>query len=331
MRIREFTAPTMQDALKLIKTELGKDAVILSTRKVKGMHGEPTLHITAAVEASEAPPAPAASFSAQPVSAALPVAPNLKETLAAHGVQSDTINRILKAAEALGETGFSAADTLEMVLGKSIQFTVPATALKKGQAHVFVGPTGAGKTTTIAKLALQLKKQGHSVGLVSLDHQKIGGFEPLDIIADVLADQAHLVRGKDDLKAAAQSLGKRNFILIDTPGMGAYDKPRIAALKKQLEALGLATTTHLVLPATHNMQELPAYPMAFAPLNPQHIIFTKMDETALWGNIVNTSTAGGLQVCHVADSPEIDSPFLNLDAKLLAAQLATPPTYLWEN
>lgn len=319
----------MKDALRIIKNDLGDNAVILSTKKVESVAGHTTLEITAAIDEKapvfEAPEAPTSSEKP------LPPPSSLSEALSRHGVAAELVDKMVNAADALADTGFNHTDTLEMVLGKLLTLSSERDAMPKGSAHVFIGPTGAGKTTTITKLAVEKRTGGASVGLISLDSHKIGGFAPLDVLADILEDQAHLIRETDDLKTAAKKLGKRNYVFIDTPGLNPYDKNAISDLKQRLNDLNLNPKVHLVLPIPYNALELPRLPVAYAAFQPHSIIFTKMDETVHLGGMINVAVTSGLPVCYATDDPTPLTSPIPLDATTLARKLATTPRLPWEN
>ena len=326
MRLKQFTAPTMSEALEKVRAALGSEAVILTRRKVKGQ-----VQITAAVEEES-------DVSLQPSQKKRVSAPKTQKTdrwqlddfLAAHGVEPKAIERLSKAVTALVENDFSPTEALDMVLGKRVTFISPAEMLIRGKAHVFVGPTGAGKTTLISKLAHHYKNSGDAIGLLSLDDEKIGGFEPLNIVAEILGEQAHLITEKDDLKKAAKHLGKRHFLLVDTPGVSPYQPEAIMALKNRIDGLGLDPVVHLVLPASFNAEELPALPVAYHPFQATRATFTKLDETARMGGILNTILESGLQVCYVTNQPQVHHMPTVLDAASLAQALLTSPPSLLE-
>lgn len=322
MHLKTFTADNMASALKLVEKALGKNAIIIGQQNLDGGKVE----VTAAVD-SEARTATAPSAQPQLQSADVQ---QLHDILTAHGVTSEIIGRIEKAAAGLADSGFSAADTLHMVLGKMLHWQPPVQALPAG-VHVLVGPTGAGKTTSIARMAVALKKAGNSVGLISLDNTKLGGFEPLAILADVLGDQAQLVANEAEFAEAMQALGARDYIFIDTPGLSAYDATGIQALAKRLQALGVNNMhVHLTLPVTYHAEDLRLLPTAFHVLGPKQIIFTKLDETRRWGGLVNVAVQSGFGVCYASDSTNPARGVIELSAATLANRLQTPPTYPWE-
>src|SRR5690606_9940340 len=114
--------------------------------------------------------------------------------------------------------GFNEEDGLEMVLSKLIPFRQSIDVLPKGHVLMLVGPTGAGKTTTLAKLAVRQRMAGHTVGLITLDTYKIGGIEQLGIYADALKESLHVAKTPEELDAALQACANVDHIFIDTAG-----------------------------------------------------------------------------------------------------------------
>ncbi len=338
MRIKTITAENMADALRIIRDQLGPEALILGTRKVKNGQGQATLEITAAVTDEPEAPIPTPPALAAVLADAKPATPppslpavlpapavNLAQTLAAHGLPPEFAERLLTALPALRQAGFSEPEGLDMLLTKLLPLKSLADLLPKGRIHVFVGPTGAGKTTLISKLAVQARQTGTSVGLMSLDDQKIAGFEPLAVTAEALGEQAFLISRPEDLATAAQSLGPRQWVVIDTPGFSPYNGPGMLALKKRLTALGLPFTVHLVVPANLHGAAMALLPLAFQPLAPQSLMFTRLDETAHLGPLVATLSAHSLPGGLATDTPLISQPAMPLTGRWLAEALAIPP------
>lgn len=343
MRIRTLTAPKMADALTIIRQELGPEALILSTRKVLNAQGEQTLEITAAVNEPE----PASQHITS--MADLPHVPNsilnspdtrhqntktpdssLPATLRLHGVNEALITKLTAALPGLQAAGFAAPEALEMLLSKLATFTPAPEALKPGQAHLFIGPPGAGKTTLISKLAVQTHQNGRTVGILSLDDQKLAGFEPLAITAESLGDTAHLLTGPASLKTAAQTMGPRHLLLIDTPALNPYQPQAFTQLKQRLESLGVPTICHLVIPADLNADDMALLPVATHRFNPVSIVVTKLDCTTRYGALLNTAVASGLPLGLASHSGTVTTAPLNLTPSWLGQALGTLPRQPWE-
>lgn len=340
MRIRTLTAPKMADALTIIRQELGPEALILSTRKVMGANGEQTLEITAAVNEPEPQSQPVADLPAYTRTGNATPHPqpppqqatgsDLPSILRQHGVSDGLVTKLTAALPGLQTAGFSAPEALEMLLSKLAMFTPVADVLKPGQAHLFIGPPGSGKTTLVSKLAVQTHQNGRSVGILSLDDQKLAGFEPLAITAETLGDTAHLLTGPSSLKIAAQTLGPRHLLLIDTPALNPYQPQAFTLLKQRLESLGLPTICHLVIPADLNAEDMALLPVATHRFSPVSIVVTKLDCTTRYGAILNTAAASGLPLGLASHSGNVATPPLGLTPQWLGQALGTLPRQPWE-
>ncbi len=335
MRIKTLTAPKMADALTIIRQELGPEALILSTRKVTNAQGEQTLEITAAVNEPEpasqpVEPIPASILSSKPVHTSATPHAGLETILRHHGVNDALIAKLTAALPGLQSAGFSATEALDMLLSKMVRF-VPATeALTPGKAHIFLGPPGAGKTTLVAKLAVQMHQSGRKTGILSLDDQKLAGFEPLAITAETLDDEAYLLTGTSNLQAAAQGMGKRHALLIDTPALNPYQPQAFTNLKNRLESLGLPVVAHLVIPADMNADDMGLLPVATHRFNLQSLVVTKLDCTTRYGALLNTAVAAGLPLGLSSHNGNIAAAPLNLTPQWLAQSLGTLPRQPWE-
>jgi flagellar biosynthesis protein FlhF len=332
MRIKTITADKMTDALRMIREQLGPEALILNTRKVK-LNGQDTLEITAAVNDEDIPPAPVTKHPAAPVAAQATVGtfPNLlSSTLAAHQLPTSMAETLQTALPGLKAAGFTEAEALAMLLSKQLNMQSPTEALPMGGVHVFIGPHGAGKTTLVAKLALQAQQQGRSFGILSLDDQKIGGFEPLAIAAEIFGDHAYLITSAHDLRAAATKLGPRQALLLDTAGLNPFAPQGVKQLRQKLAELDLPTHVHLVLPANLNAADMAAMPVACHGLNPSSLIFTKMDCTTRYGALVATAHGSGLPLGLATHAADLATPPLHLSAEWLAEALLQLPQQPWE-
>ncbi len=343
MRIKTLTAPKMADALAIIRQELGPEALILSTRKVTNAAGEQTLEITAAVNEPEPP-----SRAVEPLTTPLPATvlptprkamagaasagqvPSLPEVLHQHGLPEHLIAKLATALPGLQSAGFSQAEALEMLLSKLVSFRGPTETLKPGHAHIFLGPPGAGKTTLIAKLAVQLHQGGRNAGLISLDDHKLGGFEALAITAETLGDTAHLISGAHTIKAAMHALGPRPVLLIDTPALTPYQPQAFAALKQRLDNLGIPAQAHLVIPADLNADDMAVLPIAAHRFNLQSLVATRLDCTTRYGALLGTAAAANLPLGLASHNGNVAAAPLTLTPQWLAQSLATLPRQPWE-
>jgi len=140
-----------------------------------------------------------------------------------------------------------------------------------------VGPTGVGKTTTVAKLAADfaLRKRRH-VGLITLDTRRIGAIEQLRTCAEIIGVRLCVASGADELRSALSALADAELVLIDTPGCSPGDDAAFADLETRLGAAG--AEVHLTLSVNASPSALRLAVEAFAALKPQRMVFTKLDE-----------------------------------------------------
>ncbi|BDU73539.1 flagellar biosynthesis protein FlhF [Mesoterricola silvestris] len=166
----------------------------------------------------------------------------------------------------------------------------PPIQLESGRTRVvaLVGPTGVGKTTTIAKLAafakLELKQK---VALLTLDTFRIAAVDQLHQYAEILQVPLHVALTVEDLKSALRFYQDRTLVLIDTPGHSPKDADMMAQLRRFLDELP-DVEVHLVLSATTKPRDLADIAQRFESLKPTRLVFTKLDETSTLGPLLST-------------------------------------------
>ena len=152
---------------------------------------------------------------------------------------------------------------------------------------VLVGPTGVGKTTTIAKLSYLLKRSGKRPGVITLDSFRVGAVEQLKAFINVMELPFRVADTPDDFIKALEDMESRDVILVDTAGRSQHDKVRLNELRLFLES----AQTHIYLTLSANLSELVMYEviMQFGMFPIKGLIFSKMDETSYPGNIINVA------------------------------------------
>lgn len=155
------------------------------------------------------------------------------------------------------------------------------------KAVVLVGPTGVGKTTTIAKLAgnaaLVHKKK---VGLITIDTYRIGAVEQLKTYADIMNLPFRVVVSIKDMEKALNDLSECDTILVDTTGRSSRNSMQISELRAYIEKVN-TDNIHLVISCTTKNSDIPVILKGYEPLNYKDIIITKLDETSSYGSILN--------------------------------------------
>jgi len=172
--------------------------------------------------------------------------------------------------------GIQTADPLEGVVAGTGNPTVMA----------LVGPTGVGKTTTLAKIAAQGLKKGLRVGLINLDYVKASAFEQLATFARLLNLPFRSAHSVDDLGFAIRDFSTLDLILVDTTGRSQRDPESLNEIHSMLATIP-SMKTLLVLSATTRDAEMYDMASRFSVFRPQGLVFSKLDETTLYGAIYN--------------------------------------------
>lgn len=222
-------------------------------------------------------------------------APALMEQLAGelreNGVAEEAIRTFMVPVEAAAASRKGSA-RLREVLRESVAAGIRCAPLLNGEKGLsrivaLVGPTGVGKTTTIAKLAAHACKQGAKVALITIDTFRVGGVSQLDTYSGIMGLPLEVTKTPGELAEALQLHGDKEFIFIDTAGQSPRDRNKLLELKSFL-AVNPEIETHLCLAATTRDRELAQTVDRFGVLPISRLIFTKLDESESFGSIVNT-------------------------------------------
>jgi flagellar biosynthesis protein FlhF len=180
-------------------------------------------------------------------------------------------------------------DKLVEQLEKMLPTSGEIRRTKSTGPHVvaLIGPTGVGKTTTIAKLAANLKlREKHRVGLITIDTYRIAAIDQLKKYADIIGSPLKVVCTPEDLRDGVASMCDCDFVLIDTAGRSPNDTLKLNELKTFLSAAG-PDEVHLVLSTTASQACVELAISRFADVRVDKIIFTKLDEAAHAGIVLN--------------------------------------------
>jgi flagellar biosynthesis protein FlhF len=180
-------------------------------------------------------------------------------------------------------------EKLAELMERMIPSAGPIVRAKPTGPHVvaLIGPTGVGKTTTIAKLAANLKlKEKHRVGLITIDTYRIAAIDQLRKYAEILGSPLRAIGTPEELSEAITSMSDCQFVLIDTAGRSPNDALKLSELKTFLAA-ARPDEVHLVLSSTASQQCVELAVARFADVRVDKIIFTKLDEAAHLGVVLN--------------------------------------------
>ncbi|MBI5682715.1 MAG: hypothetical protein HZC45_06070 [Deltaproteobacteria bacterium] len=313
MHIKRFREKTIECALKCVRETFGEDAVILSTKKFdKGVEVLAAIDFDAdeiekklienslvrnelgnlRQEMSDIKLlfSSLSNDSAMKKLAGLESgAIELYQEMLKRGIHNEVSKKLIKAAAGHGENGGGLMDRCHTAIMNNTSVCNPLAEGGKPKLLAFVGPTGVGKTTTVAKLAGKLiQKYKAKVGLVSTDNIRTGANEVLQSCGRQFGISVHAVKSKDDFNKAVWNNKDKDVVLIDTPGRNPMDADGIKEFKGML-AGGLPIKTAIVLSVTTKDDVLLKACDGFGALPLDCMVFTKIDESQSFGSILNTS------------------------------------------
>lgn len=202
---------------------------------------------------------------------------------------------------------------------------VPIEKNSKGLRVIFfAGPTGVGKTTTIAKIASRFRiEQKRKVVLFTTDTYRIAAAEQLRTYAGILEVPFRVIYSVEELQAGVRDFKDYDFILVDMAG----HSPNNPALRKDMNAFihgldeGIEKEVHLVLSATTKYADLRNIVDSYADLDDYRIIFTKLDETTAFGNILNLKLYTGAGLSYITNGQNVPDDIEEFNPQKTVKQL----------
>ena len=357
MHIRTFRAASLQDALDEIRRQMGPDASVLHTRQVRdgwmGWLGRTYVEVTAGLRDNEPSPATAnlqpkeidsRNLAPESYSPSIPIndtampvqLQGYREQLLAAGVDPMTVNRWMSAttsfAASLGDvsrnddTGAAWMEHLQRSVGRELRIGSPIRT-QPGDRRVvaLVGPTGVGKTTTVAKLAAGFRIEARRrVGLLTIDTFRIAAVQQLKAYAEIMDLPMEVVEKPEQMRPALDRLGDVDLILIDTAGRSPRSDARIDQLVELLRC-AQPDETHLVLSATSSPAAIQSVLSGFAPVRPTAGILTKLDETphtaGVLSAIVATDRFAGIPLSYTTNGQQVPDDISTASDEALLSRL----------
>ncbi|MGG7176564.1 flagellar biosynthesis protein FlhF [Clostridium paraputrificum] len=337
MVIKKYIVSNMNEALTRIRHELGKDAVIISQRKIrkpgiKGFFSDKQIEVTAAAENSskevnnkksdedfndslkdlkrimenEIKSKQKVEVSEEKVHIAAEVNPleeevkEMKELLNkviknTTKEEVDEVDELLEMIKDIdidmefyedlkakvGEENIE--ENLKRIIGEEIQISLDELS---GNV-VLVGPTGVGKTTTIAKLAGRLSLiEKKKVGLITVDTYRIGAVEQLKTYAEIMNIPFKVVITIKEMEEAVNAMKDCDIVLIDTTGRSSKNTMQISELRAFVEK-AKPDCVNVVISATTKNKDIKTILEGYKELDYNQVIITKLDETTTYGALYN--------------------------------------------
>jgi flagellar biosynthesis protein FlhF len=226
--------------------------------------------------------------------------------------RTNIIDRIKKEFSLEGLLDYDAVqDKVLEWIGESISIYRDNKFQMRPRIIVLVGPTGIGKTTTIAKLAANFgidenAKRIRQVVLITIDAFRIGAVQQLEAYGKILEFPCFAVEDYDELKKTiARNSDGTDIILIDTIGKSPRDMVKLGEMKQLLDACGSLAEVHLALSAATKSSDLKEILRQFEPFNYRSVIITKLDETIRTGNIIGTLYEKGKSVSYITNGQKV--------------------------
>ncbi|WP_374721866.1 flagellar biosynthesis protein FlhF [Peribacillus tepidiphilus] len=388
MKVKKYVAPSMSEAMKKIRTELGSDAVILNSKVVYsggflGLFKKRSIEVIAGVDASvnelqspvlkekpkrkkETPPS---NDSTKGVSQSIktyqvstvPSEENglkllteiselkqiVKDIHVKAGKATVYPKPILEIEEMLREQEInesailsfmeellsvyeknegtrSKEELINYVKSKMTQQLIDLTEQKYAFQKKFinvVGPTGVGKTTTLAKLAAEnVIKHNKNVAFITTDTYRIAAIDQLQTYAKILNVPIEVAYNLEDFKKAAEKFNHYDLIFIDTAGRNFRNQEYVKDLMKLID-FDNDMETYLVLSLTAKQKDMEAIYNQFSIIPIHQVIFTKMDETSSFGAMYNMITNYQLSAAYITNGQNVPDDIIKASPEFITQSI----------
>jgi flagellar biosynthesis protein FlhF len=264
MRFKTYQGKTAKEVMKVIRTDLGDQALIVSTEENNSVV---TIVVAQENEMSESTPKN--------------VSGHMDEVLRYHRTPASVIE-YMKAHAPQNKTTLE--DRLKDSLRSATDFPSFDEVLQVDRPVMLIGPPGVGKTLCLAKIAAQLIMDDKQVEIISTDRQKTGAFEQIDQIAETLGVPLHVIENPTLLHKSVLDRNKDTVLLIDTPGINPYieeERNRLHGLVHACEAMVI-----LVMPARGDHENCQDLEEAFKDFGTQYMILTQLDMSTRLGFVL---------------------------------------------
>ncbi len=335
MQVKKYIVGDMQQAVSMIKEDLGNDAVLLSQKKVKkkgikGYFSKPVFEVIAAVEEKNS----TASFNDELSIKKLEYKINQLQDMMANDIKNDNKhNESNIYIRRLKENDIS--DKIINSLNKDLTYDTSEEYFNKisrkmvtklGQPDLidigmgekpatilFIGPTGVGKTTTIAKLATDLVfNQKYRVALATMDTYRVAAVDQLKKYGNILGLSTSVINSPLEYSSVIRALNNYDIILIDTAGRNHKEEYQVNEIKSLLK-MARVSKVYLVLSLTSKDRDLIDIINRYSFINNFTLLFTKSDETTSIGNIINVCYTTNKRVSYVTTGQRVPDDIMVFD------------------
>ncbi len=313
MRLKTFTGPTMGDVMSQLREAFGDEAIIVSTEQGKDGSG---VRITAALDASE-------DVIALPnilnLRAPAPLDEIIGDALEAHGAPERTADRLLHSIHEGGDACTALGQALDKVFGFE-----PLSETGGERPIALVGPPGAGKTITVAKLAARAALADRPVKVITTDGFRAGGIDQLAAFTKLLEIDLHKALSLAELERRAKPDKPGELVLIDTAGINPFSPGEVRQLSDLVSSVNAEPI--LTMAAGGDAQDAMDIGALFAAIGVRRLLVTRLDAARRLGAILAAADGGSLCFSNVSVSAHVARGFHVLQQTELARLLLSNPS-----
>jgi len=365
MKVKKFIAPSMNEAMKMVRAELGRDAVILHSKETRtggffGLFAKKKIEVLAGVDPDPLPPrspdvaAPtngslAAGWekandllagelqemkalvrqlaSGSPSLVFPPPLAEVERRLVRQGMAESYVREVMDRLlerwyTDKGERSAAVVSEWAKEAVRDMLSSLPfAEAARQKKYVILLGPTGVGKTTTLAKMAGRaVLEQGKKVGFITTDTYRIAAIDQLKTYAHILHAPFAVCYNADDFRAAKRNLADCDLVFVDTAGRNFRNPKYVAELQQTIE-FDSETETLLVLAATGKYDDMKAVYDRFSGLPLDRLIITKLDETDSYGAVFNLLLDSRLGAAYFTNGQNVPDDMMKASADRLVQLL----------
>lgn len=252
----------------------------------------------------------------------------LYRTLLENDVNEKYVNQIMDEAEKILHNGSSVDSILSNVYQKMIlKLGEPDTIRlteKKPKIIFFIGPTGVGKTTTIAKIASKYKiEMNKRVAFLTADTYRIAATEQLRVYANILDAPMSVIYTVEEMNAAIERVLDYDLVFVDTAGFSHKNQEQADEMERMIAGLNeeYEKEVYLVVSATTKYKDLLEIVDTFKHIAEYKLIFTKLDETSTYGNILNVKLYSGAGLSYMTTGQNVPDDIEEFDTQKIVKQL----------
>lgn len=354
MKIKKYIGQTTHEAMLKLKMELGPDAVVLNTKTIrhKGLFGyfkKPLIEITAAYEDKDLLKKKnvdsyedklnsineelselknfimSISINKEGENSFSPALKEFHNIMLKNGVAPEVSINILKKLDSEIDLENKDMNTINNIvrfnLAEILGAPKPIIIPDDQKIIFFVGPTGVGKTTTLAKIAADfVVKNKYDIGLITSDTYRIAAVEQLKVYSDILQLPLEIAYNRDDMIKAIDNFKDKDIILVDTAGRNHNDLKQIEELK-DIVNVTKAKDTFLLISATTDFNKLKSLMEKYKFLDDCKLIITKIDEAEDYGNILNIKYITNRELSYFTTGQNVPDDIQLIDVEYIVKKL----------